>query len=66
MQTHNILTELNEAQGPGQLRCWSQDWPGLHLDDSQHSDILRSSARRNNVSQLKPNCGESFFKDWVI
>ena len=45
MQTHNILTELNEARCPGQLRCWSLAWPGpgLHLDDSEHSDNLRSS-----------------------
>ena len=81
MQTHNILTELNEARCPGPLRCWSQDWrlgrAGLHLGDSQHSDnsgiwaeILRR--RNNNISQLSvPDTDsemrrESVSKDWVI
>lgn len=73
MQTHNILTELNEARCPRPLRCWSQDWrlgrAELHLGDSHHSDnsgiwaeILRR--RNNNISQLSvsliliPKCGE--------
>ena len=69
MQTHNILTELNEARCPGQLRCWSQDWPGpgLHLDDSEHSDNLRSSG--GGITLLSWNqtaCGESVSKDWII